>query len=243
MLRIPARGPWRVRVVPNRYPALAGEDGAQEVVIHAAEHVTELARLDTAQLERVAGAWGARAEARRREGWAHLLATVNEGAGSGASIDHSHSQLTALARLPDLTARRWRRFARRATCPLCRELEQLDPGLVIATSGGVVAYAPPASLATYHLRAAPLVHAPDGFGAPRGVAQALGLIAGAIGGLRGGAAWNAWLETAPLKDTSAAFHWHVEAIPRVTVPGAIELGAGLPICAVDPAEAAAELRF
>lgn len=73
-------GPWRVRVVPNLYPAFE----RQEVVIHSPEHVRTFADLDEAQLEAVAEAWTARAAD---------LAFVNEGRLAGASLPHSHSQL------------------------------------------------------------------------------------------------------------------------------------------------------
>ena len=38
------------------------------------------------------------------------------------------------------------------------------------------------------------------------------------------------------------FHWHVEILPRLTVPASVELGAGVWVNTVDPTAAAAELR-
>ena len=37
-------------------------------------------------------------------------------------------------------------------------------------------------------------------------------------------------------------HWHLEVLPRLTVFGGIELGAGIYVNSVAPEEAAAELR-
>nr|MDQ3821809.1 hypothetical protein [Actinomycetota bacterium] len=51
--------PWRVRVVPNLYPAFR----RQEVVVHAPEHVRSVAELDDAQLSLVAEAWQRRERA------------------------------------------------------------------------------------------------------------------------------------------------------------------------------------
>ena len=45
--------PWRVRVVPNLYPAFE----RQEVVIHTPEHIRSFAELDDDQIELVAEAW------------------------------------------------------------------------------------------------------------------------------------------------------------------------------------------
>jgi UDPglucose--hexose-1-phosphate uridylyltransferase len=77
--------PWRVRVVPNLYPALE----RQEVVIHSPDHVRSFAELEDEQVALVAEAW-----ARRIHGeGGSVLALINEGRLAGASLPHSHSQL------------------------------------------------------------------------------------------------------------------------------------------------------
>jgi UDPglucose--hexose-1-phosphate uridylyltransferase len=78
-------GPWRVRVVPNLYPAVE----RQEVVVHSPEHVRSFADLDDVQVEHVALAW----ETRAADVPGPVLALVNEGRLAGASLPHSHSQL------------------------------------------------------------------------------------------------------------------------------------------------------
>jgi UDPglucose--hexose-1-phosphate uridylyltransferase len=87
-LVLPEEGDWRVRVVPNLYPALE----RQEVVIHSRRHVRSLAELDDDELRLVAEAWQRRAEA--NQGYVHAL--VNEGREAGSSLPHSHSQLVWL---------------------------------------------------------------------------------------------------------------------------------------------------
>ena len=87
---------WRVRVVPNLYPAFA----RQEVVIHAPTHVRSFAELDDAQVEAVAEAWLLRGLAGAEDGLGYLLALVNEGRAAGASLAHSHSQLVWLGDEP-----------------------------------------------------------------------------------------------------------------------------------------------
>ncbi len=54
--------------------------------------------------------------------------------------------------------------------------------------------------------------------------------------------WNAWLHTRPLDAEEPALHWHIEALPRLGVLASIELGAGLPICTIEPEAAARALR-
>jgi UDPglucose--hexose-1-phosphate uridylyltransferase len=93
--------PWRVRVVPNLYPAF----DRQEVVIHSPEHVRSFAELEDDQVALVAEAW------ERRIGADQVLAFMNEGRLAGASLPHNHSQLVwteppeeALEHLPGLLA-------------------------------------------------------------------------------------------------------------------------------------------
>ena len=54
-----------------------------------------------------------------------------------------------------------------------------------------------------------------------------------------GLSWNAALHDAPL--AGGDWHWWLEIVPRITVPGLIELGSGLWVNVSDPAHAAAEL--
>ena len=91
-LVLPERGDWRVRVVPNLYPALE----RQEVVIHSRRHVRSLAELEDGELRLVGEAWQRRANA--SSGYLHAL--VNEGREAGSSLPHSHSQLVWLPEAP-----------------------------------------------------------------------------------------------------------------------------------------------
>jgi UDPglucose--hexose-1-phosphate uridylyltransferase len=91
-LVLPEQGEWRVRVVPNLYPALE----RQEVVVHSRRHARSLAELEPDELRITAQAWQQRA--RSKEGYVHAL--VNEGREAGASLPHSHSQLVWLPEAP-----------------------------------------------------------------------------------------------------------------------------------------------
>jgi UDPglucose--hexose-1-phosphate uridylyltransferase len=240
-LVLPGSGPWSVRVVPNLYPALEPADGLHEVVVHAPGHVTAFSELGLEQVEQVCDAWARRAPAFRDGGYDHVLCTLNDGPGSGASLDHTHSQLTALAVAPPLVAARLARFG--DGCPVCDELHADGAGArTVLEQGGVRVYAPWASAAPYQLRAAPLAHRADGLAEPAALAAALHGIAAVYARALGDAPWNAWLHSSPLRGGDHGLHWHLEALPRLTVLASMELGAGLPICPVDPGAAAQTLR-
>jgi UDPglucose--hexose-1-phosphate uridylyltransferase len=125
---------WKVRVVPNLYPALSpgrpeeaeidpladerrGEPGffgvgpakgAHEVIVNAPEPVTSLRFLEPEQVETAMGVWRERMRAHADAPCRHLI--VNEGRDAGASLPHTHAQLYALPFVPAAVARERERF-------------------------------------------------------------------------------------------------------------------------------------
>jgi UDPglucose--hexose-1-phosphate uridylyltransferase len=131
---LPDNGSWRVRVVPNLYPALsedgaaaAGSDdplaggrgepnlfasrparGAHEVVVNAPDPVSSLAELRPDQVETAMSVWRERMRAHEAAAYVHVI--VNEGKEAGASLPHTHAQLYALPFVPAAVARERERF-------------------------------------------------------------------------------------------------------------------------------------
>jgi UDPglucose--hexose-1-phosphate uridylyltransferase len=209
--------PWRVRVVPNLYPAFE----RQEVVVHAPEHARSVAELDDAQLAFVAAAWQRR---RHDEPAGYLHALINEGKVAGGSLAHSHSQLVWLADAPPAVTAE-------------RELGATLEDNVVLERGGVVAVLPRAGRVPYEALIAPSGPDSDPWGGGA-LATALQLLAEltrrlhALGG--GPIPLNAWLHAGPW--------WHLEVFPRLTVLAGIELGAGIYVNTLPPEEASKDLR-
>ena len=209
--------PWRVRVVPNLYPAFE----RQEVVVHSPEHVRSIAELDDAQLAFVAEAWQRR---RHDERGGYLHALLNEGRAAGGSLAHSHSQLVWLPNLPPAVAGE-------------RELEPVLRDNVVLERDGVVAVMPAAGRVPYEALVAPSGPDSDPWsgGALGAGLQLLAELVRRLHTLGGGPIpLNAWLHVGPW--------WHFELLPRLTVLAGIELGAGLYVNTVAPEDAAGELR-
>jgi UDPglucose--hexose-1-phosphate uridylyltransferase len=212
--------PWRVRVVPNLYPAL----GRQEVVIHCPDHRLSLAELADGQLELVAAAWQERALAARREQCRYVHALVNEGREAGASLPHSHSQLVWLREPPPAVAEE-------------RGTLSWAPERVVSADRGLVAFCPYAARVPYETWVAPAEPEGDAFASAL-LAPALQLLAelvrrlGRVLGQR--PPLNAWLHDGP--------HWHLELLPRLTILAGVELGAGIYVNAIPPEAAARRLR-
>jgi UDPglucose--hexose-1-phosphate uridylyltransferase len=222
-LRLPVEGPWQVRVVPNLYPAVE----RQEVVVHAPRHVRSLAELSDDEAALVAEAWQRRA--RDVPGYVHAL--VNEGAGAGSSLPHSHSQLAWLDAIPPEVARELP--ALEGDCALCR-----SPGdeLVVAERGGVRSWVRHAGRLPYESVIAPAGHAGDPWSDPRleAALQLASELVRRLHKLEGPRPLNLWLH--------AGGHWHLELLPRLSVLAGLELGAGIYVNALRPEDAAARLR-
>jgi UDPglucose--hexose-1-phosphate uridylyltransferase len=231
---------WQVRVVPNKFPALAGVDGRHEVVVHAPRHARSLAELTPGEAGLVAEAWQARAGAARVEGFGYVHALVNEGRAAGGSLPHTHSQLAWLREPPPGVAKE----LGLSPCGVCALLtiERESGSGVVWEEEGLAVLCPYAGRAPYELLIAPVECEPDAWTTGR-LAGGLALLARALGLLRmleGRVALNAWLHTSPFQGDT--LHWHLEVLPRLTVFAGLELGAGIYVNPLPPDEAAAALR-
>jgi UDPglucose--hexose-1-phosphate uridylyltransferase len=220
---------WRVRVVPNLYPAF----DRQEVVIHSPRHVRSLAELGEGEVAPIAVAWEQRVDSAREQGFPYVQILLNEGRDAGASLPHSHSQLVWLRERPPEPAAE-QASLNESDCALCALLAAHEH-LMIESRNGMRLLAHPAGRSPYELLIAPSDHRADG-GADMYQA-ALRLLRDGLRRLRaveGPVPINAWAH--------AGGHWHVEVLPRLTVLAGLELGAGLYVNPVPPEAAAAALR-
>jgi UDPglucose--hexose-1-phosphate uridylyltransferase len=205
--------PWRVRVVPNLYPAFE----RQEVVIHTPEHVRSFADLSDQQVAFVAEAWQQRIAAALDEGFVYVHALINEGRLAGASLPHSHSQLVWMREEPPAVSNE--------NSARLDELLARDE-LRVVEYGGAAAVVHEAGAAPYES----LI----GGGT---LADRLGALCKLVGRLReleGPFAWNAWLHAKEPK--------HLHVVARLTALAGIELGAGIYVNVLPPKLAAERLR-
>jgi UDPglucose--hexose-1-phosphate uridylyltransferase len=227
----PADSPgWTVRVVPNKFPAIPG----QEVVIHGPEHVLTFADLPAGVIATTAAAWAARRAAHADAAWTAVA--VNEGPAAGASLDHSHSQVVPFAEIPPAVEAQAVAFS--GQCNLCWALG-VEDARTVRHADGLRTIAPAWSRFAYELWIAPDAHVDD-----PGWDELAAAVADAARRLRAvlGAdlAWNCIVYAAPAGHVN--WHWHAEVWPRLTIVAAAELGAGMWINIVDPDVAAEELR-
>ena len=206
--------PWRVRVVPNLYPAFE----RQEVVVHTPRHARSLAELDDGELALVAEAWR-----RRREAVPGRLPPRARQRGSRGGLEPAAHALAA--RLAARSRRRRRSIASTASA-----------GRLVAERDGLVLACPYASRLPYELVIAPAEPRANAF-ADELLPAALQLLGEAIRRVHaaaGAAPLNAWLHDSA--------DWHLELLPRLSILAGVELGAGWWINALAPEDAAAALQ-
>jgi UDPglucose--hexose-1-phosphate uridylyltransferase len=219
--------------------------GGHEVIVNAPEHVTAMAELSE---ERFAGAiatWRERMRAHSEA--AYVQVVVNEGAGAGASLPHTHAQLYALPFVPAAVARERERagaYGERTAGGglladvLVEEVRRRERLVAIDEEAALIC--PWASRSPYELRVVPR-RAAARFDEDEGGATMIRTAMRALAErFDGPPELNLWVATAPRG--ADAFHWHVDIAPKLTVKAGFELGAGVDINVYPPERAASDLR-
>jgi len=131
-------GSWKVRVIPNKYPAFEGDapfvvenkgpvfttgsaGGIHEVLVLSPSHASAWPDLEEGQAELVMTTIRDRMVMHAEEpNLRYSQAIVNAGREAGASVEHPHGQLLAMSFVPREIAEEQARFARfTARCLLC----------------------------------------------------------------------------------------------------------------------------
>jgi len=245
----PDRPPWRVRVFPNRYPAVTDDDGRHEVIVFSPGHDRDLATLATGEIAEVLMVLQARVAALEPvPGLGAVIFFVNAGAGAGASLSHPHGQLLATPAVPAVlrtevaAGRHWR--AQHQRCLLCDLAAAAGEGRLVAAERDALSWTPYASRFAWEVVLQPRRHQAR-FAAASGdvlaaVAGQLNATCRALRAVAGDPAYNLVLHTAPVGVED--FHWHLELLPRLAPLAGFETGTGFHINPVAPESAASDLR-
>jgi UDPglucose--hexose-1-phosphate uridylyltransferase len=262
---------WKVRVVPNRYPALMIEGdlereangiydrmngvGAHEVIIETADHTKDLGALSDAEVTEVLFAFKARIiDLRNDLRFRYILLFKNHGPAAGATLAHAHSQLIALPVTPrhvqeEIEGAR-RHFEHRERCIFCDIVmqERKERSRLVVENDEFVAFAPWAPRSPFETWIVPKHHESNFEAEPKErlgyCAQALRSTLRRLGAALGDPAYNFIVHSNPLRDApSPSYHWHIEVMPALTHVAGFEWGSGFHINPVPPEEAAEFLRL
>jgi UDPglucose--hexose-1-phosphate uridylyltransferase len=261
---------WRLRIVSNKYPALVNTGewsakrdgfyqsinglGVHEVIIESPDHVTHMSALSAAQIADILRAYRARLRILKNDPrWRYLLIYKNQGERAGATLEHIHSQLTALPAVPkeamDEINGASKHFAATGQCIYCaiRRREMEGGERLVAENDRFVALCPFAPRFGYETWLLPKNHAAAFAESSEDDIIAFGEI------LRGlllrfvrlfdNPPFNYVIHSSPQDDVaSVCYHWHMEILPQLTRAAGFEWGSGVHMNSIAPEDAARLLR-
>jgi UDPglucose--hexose-1-phosphate uridylyltransferase len=264
---------WTVRVVPNKFPALQIEGaldrrgeglydkmngvGAHEVVIEGPSHDLDLADLPVEHLVEVLKAYRERMmDLHRDRRFRYVLIFKNHGAGAGATLEHTHTQLIATPIIPKILmeelegARRYHELKER--CVFCDIIQQdtadHNGRRVVVMNDRFLAiepFAPRFPFETWilprrHDSSFQVVQDDDEF---KDLARILKDTLGRLNRALDRPPYNFAIHTAPVTEGELEyFHWHLEIMPVLTRVAGFEIGSGFYINPTPPEDAAQYLR-
>lgn len=262
------QGAWRLRVVPNKYPALSPSEelqtpkrngvfryvpawGRHEVLVETPFHNRVLADRDETEMGELLSVYQERCrELQSLDGVKYVLVFKNQGAEAGTSLVHPHSQIIAAPVVPErqkrmetIAARHHRRTGRCLYCDMV-EQEIRDARRVIYRDDHYVVFQPFASAYAAETWIAPLAHETSFASAERAPLGRLGSIL--LRTLRQMRAafddpdYNFAIRSA--RPGAPRYHWHLQLIPRLTRSAGLELASGMYINPLSPEEAANRMR-
>ena len=246
-------GSWRLRVIPNKYPAIRQESGGiHEVIVESGEHRVSLGELSVGSAVDLLTAAGERIRAMAASPDVRYVQWFkNNGPGAGASLEHTHSQLLALPVVPpqvELELAGCRNyFERLARCYFC-DLAEGPRDLVISADTETAVLAPFAPRVPYETWIVPRRHVSNFERADpesiQAVAERLHWAIIRLEQVLDRPDYNVVLHTAPLREEpSASYHWHLEILPRVSGIGGFEWGTGCHVHSVPPEESTRRMRW
>lgn len=261
---------WRVRVVPNRFPALKVEGqlnkrgdgiydlmagvGAHEVILESPRHHISMAELSEDNVREVLWVYRDRlVDLKRDSRLVHGMIFKNVGGAAGASLEHSHSQLIVTPIVPISV---WEEmtgalefFNFRGRCIFCDMIQQelaTEKRIVLDTSH-FTAFCPYASRFPFETWIVPKQHSSHYENIPKPSVDDLGSVLRQVLAKLESALdsppYNFIIHTGPFDHQELPhYHWHIEIIPRLTKVAGFEWGSGFYINPVPPEDAASFLR-
>ena len=216
MQKTDADGKWLIRAFPNKFPITE----IHEVVVHSPDHEKDIEDLPVAQVELILKTYRERFNVLINQG--QVLIFCNHGKIAGASLTHPHSQITVIP--PEISF---------------NVLYKQPIANIIWESQKFAAYCPDFSQWPYEVWLAPLT-ADGGFGniTDEQINDLAPLYQKSLQALRK-------VTGEPFVYNSYIHHihdWYLRIIPRQVYRAGFELGTGLAVNTIHPADAAKKLR-
>jgi UDPglucose--hexose-1-phosphate uridylyltransferase len=220
---------WRVRVFPNKYPAVDDH----EVIVESPRHDASFDEIDDVAV--VISVYADRYRSLSAKQPPYVALFKNHGRTAGASISHIHSQIAAVPFVPPRIQTEGDAFERAAKCPLCDAIDtHRREGLVIRENESFAWIAPHAPSFAYQQWLVPKRHQNElATFSGREIEDVAALLQSSVAAMRNISTSHNWLFLSFPGQTSA--HTYIDLFPRVTNVAGFELETGTYIDVVDPA--------
>jgi UDPglucose--hexose-1-phosphate uridylyltransferase len=261
---------WRVRVVPNKFPALQVEGdlkkrgegiydkmngiGAHEVIIECPFHTDTITNLTEENIREVLWVYRDRlVDLKKDPRLVYGMVFKNVGAAAGASLEHTHSQLIVT---PIVPINVWEEMNGalefhnyRGRCIYCDMIHQelSSEKRVVLDTPNFVSLTPFASRFPFETWILPKNHNSHFENIQKTEVDELGTVLKTIllklESALDKPSYNYIIHTSPFDSQALPhYHWHIEVIPRLTRVAGFEWGTGFYINPVPPEQAADFLR-
>jgi UDPglucose--hexose-1-phosphate uridylyltransferase len=255
--RIEEKGKWIIRWFNNKFPAVEQKGdykvktadtfftysdawGEHEVIAETNDHKRQLWDLGKNQIKKILEVYNKRIIGLEKgEGISYVQIFKNHGIDAGTSLIHSHTQIMALNKVPELVKRKTaavKKFGE--NCPYCSiaDIEKKSDRRCFENNA-FVAFCPYASMFNYELLIMPKRHVErlDGLTGSE-MDDFADMVGKALKKLKElGASYNYYLHYSPEGDN---LHLQMSICPRIAKWGGFELSSQMIINSVSPEEAA-----
>ena len=261
---------WRVRVVPNKFPALQIEGdlqqreqgiytsglglGSHEVIIECPHSETNMSRLSIDNIGEVLSAYKHRLLTLKCDPrFVHALIFKNKGALAGASLPHCHSQLMATSFVPPAIEDELDgalQYFRDRNVSIFEDMIQQELAVgtrVVLNTDSFLVFCPFASRCPFETWILPKRQGShfENIAAPmiETLARVLKSVLRQLECALDDPPYNYFIHSAPLNRPELPYYlWHMELLPRITHVAGFELGTGCFINPILPEQAATILR-
>lgn len=262
---------WKLRVVPNKFPAAEITDrpaaplqewgeqavpayGEHEVIIETPLHNRHPGAIPHEQMHLILACYRQRCMSLAENSSLRSVTIYrNHKKGGGVSVEHPHSQLIALPFIPsniteELEGSR-RYFQEKKRCAFCvmTDEEYHNGEHIIFENQHFISIAPYSSRLPFETWIMPKKHYSSFIDMSpddlKPLAEIMNEVLGRLSFLLNDPPYNYYLHTAPFfTDSLPYYHWHLEIIPRLTTVAGFEMGSGVYINETVPEDSARYLK-
>lgn len=262
---------WKIRVVPNKYPAFARENeftqqihedffektyayGSTEIIIESPHHSMNPALFDLAQIELLISSYVDRiVDLKQDKNIKYIIPFRNNGKQAGASLAHPHSQLIAIPIIPhdlrDELVNSSAYYEENNKCVFCELIkqEQKENLRIVAETPEFIAICPFASEFSFETWILPKRHNSKFEDITNEEKTSFAKIYKQVMtkiyvGLDD-IPYNYFIQSSPVQEDCADFyHWSFRVIPKFSIPAGFELGTNIAINTAIPEDCADFLK-